>query len=87
MNPIKITIEDSHYKTVHVKQEQTPFAGMDLTPHEAYALLLALEVKRLELADIVSNYYECEECGAYHRNGELPHQDAIEDDFSGADNV
>ena len=73
---MKVTVDKAPYFTVKV--ERRTGEELSFSPKDAYAILKGLELKAMQLHDLVANYYECSECGGLHRKGTKPHQEPEE---------
>jgi len=64
---MRIDIDRTGAYRVSIQSDFTgAYINLDLSPAEAYGLLLALDAKRAELRDLAENYYDCPECGSTH---------------------
>jgi ribosomal protein L32 len=62
-----VTIEQDNYHSVTISGGFTgPYINFTISPAQAYELLRKLEARRVELYDLVTNYYECSDCGEMH---------------------
>ena len=64
---MRVSIDEDRHKTVHISGEFTgPFIDLELSPAHAYDLLQTLKSFEVRLHDLVTNWYECHDCGEMH---------------------